>query len=27
LLQLGLTKPNRRFGRELPKVQGGLSGS
>jgi len=27
LLKLGLTKPNRRFGHELPKVQGGLSGS
>jgi len=24
---LGLTKPNRRFGHELPKVKGGVSGS
>jgi len=27
LIKLGLTKPNRRFGHELPKVQGELSGS
>jgi len=25
--KLGLTKPSRRFHHELPKVQGGLSGS